>query len=91
MSALGQKQTFALRNAMSALPLKADMCSALGDVRFVPETDMAIPARFKIKRPPTDAASSPLQTTPYSYEKNKCLGPDRLRNTTQTQFDLPIA
>ena len=28
MSALGQKQTFALRNAMSALPPIADMCSA---------------------------------------------------------------
>ena len=41
MSALGQKQTFALRNAMSALPLKADMCSALGDVRFVPIADIS--------------------------------------------------
>ena len=28
MSALGHKQTFALRNAMSALPPKADICSA---------------------------------------------------------------
>ena len=30
MSALGQKQTFALQKVMSALPPKADMCSALG-------------------------------------------------------------
>jgi hypothetical protein len=29
MSALGQKQTFALQKVMSALPSKADMCSAL--------------------------------------------------------------
>ena len=36
MSALGQKQTFALQNGMSALPPKADMCGAKGDVRFVP-------------------------------------------------------
>ena len=28
MSALGQKQTFAVQKAMSALPPKADMCSA---------------------------------------------------------------
>ena len=30
MSALGQKRTFAVQEAMSALPLKADMCSAQG-------------------------------------------------------------
>ena len=40
MSALGQKQTFAVQNVMSALPPKADMCSALGDVRFVPIADI---------------------------------------------------
>ena len=40
MSALGQKQTFALRNAMSALPPKADMCAAKSDVRFVPIADI---------------------------------------------------
>ena len=28
MSALGHKQTFAVQNVMSALPPKADMCSA---------------------------------------------------------------
>ena len=31
MSVLGQKQTYALQNAMSALPPKADMCGALAD------------------------------------------------------------
>jgi len=40
MSALGQKQTCAAQNGMSALPPKADMCSALGDVRFVPKADI---------------------------------------------------
>jgi hypothetical protein len=40
MSALGQKQPFAVQNWMSALPPKADICSALADVRFVPEADM---------------------------------------------------
>ena len=40
MSALGQKQTFAVQNGMSALPPKADMCVATCDVRFVPIADM---------------------------------------------------
>src|SRR5207342_2466274 len=39
MSALGQKQTFAVQNAMSALLPKADMCGAKRDVRFVPGAD----------------------------------------------------
>src|SRR5262245_57463231 len=41
MSALGQKQTYAVHQAMSALPPKADMCSAIPDVRFGPKADIA--------------------------------------------------
>jgi hypothetical protein len=37
MSALGQKQTWLLQLSMSVLPPKADVCSALGDVRFLPK------------------------------------------------------
>ena len=40
MSALGQKQTFAVQKGMSALPPKADMCSALAHVRFVTKADI---------------------------------------------------
>jgi len=40
MSALGQKQTHAVQTGMSALPPKADMCSATRDVRFGPIADM---------------------------------------------------
>ena len=40
MSALGHKRTFAVQKGMSALPPKADICSALGDVCFVPIADM---------------------------------------------------
>ena len=40
MSALGQKQTYAVRNGMSALPPKADMCGAARDVRFGPKADI---------------------------------------------------
>jgi hypothetical protein len=40
MSALGQKQTFAVQKGMSALHPKADMCGALAHVCFVPIADM---------------------------------------------------
>jgi hypothetical protein len=40
MSALGQKQTCAPQKVMSALPPKADICSALVDVCFGPEADI---------------------------------------------------
>jgi len=40
MSAVGHKRTFAPQQAMSALPPKADMCSATRYVRFVPQADM---------------------------------------------------
>ena len=46
MSALGQKQTFAAQNGMSALPPKADMCSATRYVRFVPQADIPSFARL---------------------------------------------
>src|SRR5262245_11108499 len=40
MSALGHQQTFAAQNAMSALPAKADICSARACVRQVPVADI---------------------------------------------------
>ena len=39
-SALGQKATCAPQKVMSALLPKADMCSALADVRFWPKADI---------------------------------------------------
>ena len=50
MSALGQKQTFAAQTVMSALPPKADMCSALADVRFVPIADIGSAIRSPRRR-----------------------------------------
>src|SRR5262245_53242657 len=41
MSALGQKQTYAVQNGMSALPPKADMCGALAHVRFGPNSGLS--------------------------------------------------
>src|SRR4029077_16723518 len=40
ISALCQKQTCAVQKGMSALPPKADMCSATRYVRFVPKADI---------------------------------------------------
>ena len=45
MSALGHKRTFAVQNGMSALPSKADMCSAQAHVRFVPKADIPVVKR----------------------------------------------
>jgi hypothetical protein len=42
MSALGQKQTFAVQNGMSALTPKADMCGEKRHVRFVPIADIDV-------------------------------------------------
>ena len=56
MSALGDKQTFAVQNGMSALVPIADMCGATRDVRFVPIADIAalfdyfISALLKLQR-----------------------------------------
>ena len=47
MSALGQKRTFAMQKGMSALPPKADMCSATRYVRFVPIADILPPPRWR--------------------------------------------
>ena len=41
MSALGHKRTYAVQKGMSALPPKADIGGWLGNVRFVPITDIA--------------------------------------------------
>jgi len=41
MSTLGQKQTFAPQNVMSALLTKADMCDATRDVRYGPIADIS--------------------------------------------------
>ena len=48
MSVLGQKQTSCDAGAMSALPPKADMCSATRYVRFVPIADISA---FAVKAP----------------------------------------
>ena len=41
MSALGHKRTCAVQNGMSALPPKADMCSATRGCPLVPIADIA--------------------------------------------------
>jgi len=49
MSALGQKQTFAVQKVMSALPPTADICTAPADVCFVPIADITLSAMFQFE------------------------------------------
>jgi len=49
MSALGQKQTFAPQEVMSALPPKADICGAATDVRSGPEADIQPPSDLSLE------------------------------------------
>src|SRR6476620_9419281 len=42
MSALGHKRTYAAQPVMSALPPKADMCSAMPYVCFGPKADIGV-------------------------------------------------
>ena len=50
MSALGQKRTCAVHKVMSALPSKADMCSAQTHVRFVPIATIALQYEWREKQ-----------------------------------------
>jgi len=47
---LGQKQTFALHQPMSGLPPRADICSALAHIRFVPVADIPSDLRAEAVR-----------------------------------------
>ena len=50
MSALGQKQTFALKSAMSALSPRADMCGARCYVSYGPIADIQpIPCNYSVR------------------------------------------
>jgi len=54
MSALGQKQTYAVQKSMSALPPKADICGATSDVRFGSKADMCSARRHVRFTPNSD-------------------------------------
>ena len=62
MSALGQKQTFAVQKGMSALTPKADMCGALADVRFGSKADICRAPTHVRFTPNSDRESGPPQT-----------------------------
>ena len=73
MSALGQKQTCTMQNAMSALPPKADMCGALAHVRFVPIADIGMEVwtlrEQLLERPAERRALLPLPVRPADQMK----------------------
>ena len=66
MSALGQKQTCAVQKVMSALPPKADMCSALAHVCFVPKADIRDCRRCR-ERTDIRVRVSPVNKPAHSY------------------------
>src|SRR5262249_14161710 len=49
MSALGQKQTYAVHKRMSALPPKATSNATYGDVRFRPKADIIRSRRRRVR------------------------------------------
>src|SRR5262245_30802469 len=67
MSALGQKQTYAVQNGMSALPPKADMCGATRDVRFGPIADI-----WLRELPPCSLSGPPDDPTAGEDKNCKC-------------------
>ena len=58
MSALGQKQTYAVHNGMSALHPKADMFGARGHVCFGPKANIAPYSITSSARPSTDGGTA---------------------------------
>src|SRR5262245_25844245 len=93
MSALGQKQTYAVQNRMSALPPIADMCSAIRHVCFGPKADMASYSRTSSARASTAGGTVRprdfvvLRLITISYLVGACTGmsagfsPLRMRST----------
>ena len=83
MSALGQKRTCAMQNVMSALPPKADMCSATRDVRLVPKADMTA---MKNARPSSSHSmtSSTMDITPAGIVSSSAFA--ALRLSTNSNF-----
>ena len=49
MSVMGQEQTYAPQQVMSALLPRADMCSARGHVCYGPEADMPLPTTSQLR------------------------------------------
>ena len=79
MSALGQKQTFDLPSAMSALPPRADILRGASDVRFVPivlqKSDAARP-----HRPSHRGALIPESYLKFSQDWSSAVGLNARRN-----------
>jgi len=82
MSALGQKQTCAAQTGMSALPPKADMYGAIGDVRYGPIADVTIMAATFALVPPFAACVTPNPHSAPSTTLSSLSGPGPASTTT---------
>ena len=92
MPALGHKRTFAVQNGMSALPPKADMCSATRDVRFVPIADIGPSTHLAFwpsvfQELPTGTAGAFLKALMPSADKINFAKNDRLPATERRKID----
>jgi hypothetical protein len=67
MSALGQKQTYALQERMSDLLPKADVCAALANVCYEPKADMPPPKNERPRQDRAEAAGTALLSDHAAY------------------------
>jgi hypothetical protein len=89
MSALGHKRTYAVQTVMSALPPKADMCSALAHVCFVPIADIHVSS----VRPLKHFLNVTVRTTGRQLRSRvasgnlRCIGPANAQRIDRTLLD----
>src|SRR5262249_752591 len=83
ISALGQKQTFAVHQPMSALPPKADICSAQAPVCFMPTADMTAGRAYEVRSAGCSALRFDLSSKGLRYylpiPHHKCVGSEFIR------------
>ena len=90
MSALGHKRTFAMQNGMSALPPKADMCSATRNVRFVPIADIHVSSVRPLKHflnVTVRTTGRQLRSRVASHGNLRCIGPANAQRIDRTLLD----
>jgi len=78
MSALGHKRTFAVQNGMSALPSRADICSATRDVCFGPKADVENGVASPINKPTYSQGQDWGDTEVFSDQGDSSAPPARL-------------
>ena|SRR5262245_26364292 len=89
MSALGQKQTCAVQKGMSALPPKADSCSALAHVRFGPKADSCNAARGVNSAGKNEVSSRLMPRASLVFYADRIHAIDTAHDLQQNKFRMP--